>query len=169
MNDQLLHELADRVRHRFYGKYRGTVTEVDATTLRIRATVPAVLGTTPSGWCLPCVPYAGPGVGFFFLPEAGAAVWIEFEGGDVSYPIWTGCFWREGELPERASPTTRGLVTQAQHQLLFDDDAEEITLGDANGGTITMGSDGVTTARDGGTIAVGSDGVSINDDAFTVT
>jgi len=169
VNDQLLHELADRVRHRFYGKYRGIVTEVDATTLRIRATVPAVLGTTPTGWCLPCVPYAGSKVGFFFLPEAGAGVWIEFEGGDVSYPIWTGCFWRDDELPEQASPTTRGLVTKAQHQLLFDDDAEEVTLADANGGAIKMAGDGVTTTRDSGTVTVGSSGVSINDDAFQVS
>ena len=169
MNDQLLDELADRVRHRFYGKYRGIVTEVDETTLRVKATVPAVLATTPTGWCLPCVPYAGPKVGFFFLPEEGAAVWIEFEGGDVSYPIWTGCFWRAGELPEQASPTTRGLVTKAPHQLLFDDDAEEVTLGDSNGGTIKLDGDGVTATRDSGTVAVGSSGVSINDDAFTVS
>jgi uncharacterized protein involved in type VI secretion and phage assembly len=169
VNDHLLDELADRVRHRFYGKYRGIVTEVDEKTLRLKATVPAVLGTTPTGWCLPCVPYAGPNVGFFFLPEAGAAVWIEFEGGDVSYPIWTGCFWRDGELPEQASPTTRGLVTKASHQLLFDDDAEEVTLGDSNGGAIKLDADGVTTTRDSGTVAVGSSGVSINDDAFTVS
>jgi uncharacterized protein involved in type VI secretion and phage assembly len=169
VNDDLLRDLAHRVHHRFYGKYRGTVTAVDEKTLRIKATVPAVLGTTPTGWCLPCVPYAGSQVGFFFLPEAGAAVWIEFEGGDVSYPIWTGCFWREGELPAQATPTTRGLVTQAKHQLLFDDDAEEVTLGDANGGTIKLAGDGVTTTRDSGTVTIGSDGVSINDDAFKVS
>ena len=102
--DRLLFELADRLRNRFYGKYRGIVTAVDQATLRIKATVPAVLGTTPTGWCLPCVPYAGPGAGFFFVPDAGAAVWIEFEGGDVSYPIWSGCFWRAGELPADAAP-----------------------------------------------------------------
>ena len=102
--DRLLFELADRLHNRFYGKYRGIVTDVDQATLRIKATVPAVLGTTPTGWCLPCVPYAGPAVGFFFIPDAGAAVWIEFEGGDVSYPIWSGCFWRAGELPADAAP-----------------------------------------------------------------
>ena len=32
MNEQLVDELADRVRHRFYGKYRGVVTEVEALT-----------------------------------------------------------------------------------------------------------------------------------------
>ena len=38
--EQLLLDLSDRVRSRFYGKYRGTVTEVDAETLRIKAKVP---------------------------------------------------------------------------------------------------------------------------------
>ncbi len=131
--------------------------------------MPAVLGTTPSGWCLPCVPYAGPDVGFFFVPSAGAAVWIEFEGGDVSQPIWTGCFWRTGELPSEANPTTRGIVTAAPHQLLFDDNADEVTIGDSNGGTVAFGSSGVTTTRGKMSVAVADDGVSLNDDAFKVT
>jgi uncharacterized protein involved in type VI secretion and phage assembly len=169
MNEDLLFELADRVHNRFYGKYRGIVTDVDSSTLRIKATVPAVLGTTPTGWCQPCVPYAGPNVGFFFLPSTGAAVWIEFEGGDVSYPIWTGCFWRSGELPSDATPTTRGVVTEAPHKLLFDDDADEVTLEDSNGGTIAFDSDGVTTKRGSNSAAVTDSAVSINDDALKVT
>ena len=131
--------------------------------------MPAVLGTTPTGWCLPCVPYAGPGVGFFFLPDAGAAVWIEFEGGDVSYPIWAGCFWRAGELPADAAPTTRGIVTAAPHKLLFDDDDDEVTLADSNGGTVAFDSNGVTTSPRRQSVAVGDSAVSINDDAFKVT
>jgi uncharacterized protein involved in type VI secretion and phage assembly len=168
VNEQVLMELADRLRHRFYGKYRGIVTDVDSSTLRIKATVPAVLGTTETGWCLPCVPYAGKDVGFFFLPDTGAAVWIEFEGGDVSYPIWTGCFWRSGEVPSDASPTTRGVVTAAPHKMLFDDDGDEVHVEDSNGGKLAFTSDGVKTSTDSASVAVGSDGVSINDDAFKV-
>jgi uncharacterized protein involved in type VI secretion and phage assembly len=169
MNEELLFDLADRLQHRFYGKYRGIVTEVDSSTLRIKATVPSVLGTTPTGWCQPCVPYAGPSVGLFFVPDQGAAVWIEFEGGDVSYPIWVGCFWRAGELPSEATPTTRGIVTSAPHQLLFDDDADEVTLGDSNGGSVKFDSSGVTTTRSSMSVAVADGGVSVNNDAFKVT
>jgi uncharacterized protein involved in type VI secretion and phage assembly len=169
MNEDLLFELADRVHSRFYGKYRGIVTDVDSSTLRIKATVPAVLGTIPTGWCQPCVPYAGPDVGFFFAPSTGAAVWIEFEGGDVSYPIWTGCFWRAGELPSDASPTMRGIVTEAPHKLLFDDDADEVTVEDSNGGSVAFDSDGVTTTRGSNSVAVTDSAVSVNDDALKVT
>jgi uncharacterized protein involved in type VI secretion and phage assembly len=169
MNEDLLFELADRLLNRFYGKYRGIVTDVDTSTLRVKATVPAVLGVTPTGWCQPCVPYAGPNVGFFFLPEPGAAVWIEFEGGDVSYPIWTGCFWREGELPAEASPTVRGIVTAAPHQLLFDDDTDEVSLGDSNGGSVVLDSSGVTTTRGSKSVAVTDASVAVNSDAFKVS
>ncbi|MGO9152918.1 phage baseplate assembly protein V [Mycobacterium sp.] len=168
MNEDLLFELAERLQNRFYGKYRGTVIDVDAPTLRIRATVPAVLGTTPTGWCLPCVPYAGPDVGFFFVPSPGAGVWIEFEGGDVSQPIWSGCYWRKGELPSEANPTTRGIVTQAPHQLLFDDNADAVTISDSNGGTVAFDSSGVKTTRGTMSVAVADDAVAVNDDAFKV-
>ncbi len=169
MSDDLLYDLADRLAHRFYGKYRGIVTDVDAATMRIKATVPAILGSAASGWCMPCVPYAGPQVGFFFLPEPGTGVWIEFEGGDVSYPIWTGCFWHAGDVPAEAGAKVRGIVTGAPHQLLFDDDADEVTLGDANGGTVVLNSDGITATRGTSTVAVSDSSVSVNNGALEVT
>ena len=82
-----------------YGKYRGLVLEVnDPEGLgRIRASLPA-LGVD-TGWALPCIPGAGPGSGHLVLPPPGAAVWIEFEAGDVDSPIWSGGFWQQGEAP----------------------------------------------------------------------
>jgi hypothetical protein len=41
MNEMMLQDVLDHVRNRFYGKYRGTVTEVDAATMRLKANVPA--------------------------------------------------------------------------------------------------------------------------------
>ncbi len=85
----------------FYGKYRGTVANaVDPMQQgRIQVQVPAVLGEGQMSWAMPCVPYAGPGVGFFAIPPVGANIWVEFEGGDPDYPIWSGCFWGIGEVP----------------------------------------------------------------------
>jgi hypothetical protein len=86
---------------RFFGKYRGKVKgNVDPLLLgRIQVSVPAVFGSLGSGWAMPCVPYAGKGVGLFAIPPVGANVWVEFEGGDPDYPIGSGCFWGEGKLP----------------------------------------------------------------------
>jgi hypothetical protein len=87
----------------FFGKYRGKV-ENNLDPLqqgRLQVSCPAVLGHGRLSWAMPCVPYAGPGVGFFAIPPIGAKVWVEFEGGDPDYPIWSGCFWGQGEAPAR--------------------------------------------------------------------
>jgi hypothetical protein len=88
----------------YFGKYRGKVTNnIDPMMLgRVQVKVPAVLGEGSLSWATPCVPYAGSGVGFFLIPPVDANVWVEFEGGDIDYPIWSGCFWGTGEVP--ASP-----------------------------------------------------------------
>ncbi len=165
--DELL-ELAERLRSRFYGKYRGTVTDVDSSTLRIKANVPSVLGDVPTGWCMPCVPYAGPDVGFAFLPEVGAGVWIEFEGGDVSYPIWTGCYWRSDEIPSDATPTVKTIVTKAGSKVLLDDDGSTITISDDSQNTVTLGSDGISLSRGASSVAVSDSEVNVNDGALEV-
>jgi Type VI secretion system/phage-baseplate injector OB domain len=168
VNERLLQELAGHVQGKFFGKYRGIVTAVDASTMRIRASVPAVLCGTDSGWCMPCVPYAGKNVGFFFLPSVGAMVWIEFEGGDLSYPIWSGCFWSAGDIPSDASATTRGIVTSAPHKLLFDDSGNSVTITDSNNGTVALDSTGISLKRASNSAVVSPSSVSINNDAFTV-
>jgi len=85
----------------FFGKYRGTVSNnIDPQQQgRIQVSVPAVLGEGSLSWAMPCAPYAGSGVGSFTVPPVGANVWVEFEGGDADYPIWSGCFWGVGEVP----------------------------------------------------------------------
>jgi hypothetical protein len=85
----------------YFGKYRGKVeNNIDPMQLgRIQVSVPDVLGDGSLSWAMPCVPYAGSGVGLFLVPPTGANVWVEFEGGDPDYPIWSGCFWGVGEIP----------------------------------------------------------------------
>jgi hypothetical protein len=84
-----------------YGKYRGKVeNNIDPLQLgRLQVSAPAVLGEGTLSWAMPCVPYGGNGVGFFAIPPVGANVWVEFEGGDPDWPIWSGCFWGTGEVP----------------------------------------------------------------------
>ncbi|SHN13572.1 phage baseplate assembly protein V [Cryptosporangium aurantiacum] len=142
---------------RFYGKYEGVVTDVtDPEKIgRIRARVPALLGEdVDTGWALPCVPVGGTAkVGMLFLPAIGATVWIEFAGGDVSRPIWSGTFWSAPEStggaddlgteagPEAptaddgkdATATLAVLRTSSGHELTFDDDGQVVLLANGNG------------------------------------
>ena len=102
---------------------------------RLQAFVPRVLGEIPTGWAKPCVPYAGPTSGFFSVPPVGAGVWIEFEGGDVSMPIWAGCYWGSAELPMKppgspSQPTTRIWRTETGLTVVMDDVAQTISLTD---------------------------------------
>ena len=89
------------VTNRFYGKYRGqVVNNIDPLALgRLQVKVPSVLGANSLNWALPCVPYAGAGVGMLMIPPIDASIWVEFEAGDINYPIWSGCFWETGQMP----------------------------------------------------------------------
>jgi hypothetical protein len=138
--EQALTGALERQTDRFYGKYRGIVTvNVDPMNLgRLQALVPEVLGEVPSSWALPCAPYAGTGAGFFAIPQVGAGVWIEFEAGDVSRPIWSGAWWATGEIPmdEKAvpaQPTTKILRSDFGLLIALDDVAQTITISDGLG------------------------------------
>lgn len=53
----------------FFGKYRGKV-ENNLDPLqqgRVQVSVPAVLGEGRASWAMPCVPFAGNGVGLFLI------------------------------------------------------------------------------------------------------
>ncbi len=141
--ERLVVELAEQTRTRFYGKYRGVVSDVnDPENMgRLRARVPEVLGNLESPWALPCAPYSGNGLGVYTVPPAGAGVWIEFEAGDPSRPIWTGCWWGKGQLPKNeegteATPAIKIIRTERGTMLTMDDDNHVISLSDENGNNI---------------------------------
>lgn len=128
-------------REKLYGKFRGFVDSTDDQEKRGRITafVPEVLGDQPTGWAEPCVPYGGDGSGFFSVPRPRSRVWIEFEAGDVSRPIWTGCYWGVGEAP---IPPPSGPLGDQNRKIwrsdvgltvVLDDTNERITLTDADG------------------------------------
>jgi uncharacterized protein involved in type VI secretion and phage assembly len=183
MNDELIARLIDRVEHRFYGKYRGLVSDnQDPENLgRIKATVPAVLGAEVTGWALPCVPYGGDSEqGLFAIPEVGAGVWIEFEAGDLSYPIWVGTWWSAGEVPESATPEKKVLKTKSGNKIVLDDTSgsEVIEISDASGSNVVkLDANAIEITRDSNTVKIdgsaielsrGGKSVKITDSSVTV-
>jgi hypothetical protein len=130
----------ERHTDRFYGKYRGlVVNNTDPLSLgRLQATVPEVLGEVPTGWAVPCAPYTGPQAGFFAVPPPSAGVWIEFEAGDPSRPIWVGGWWGTAEVPMKpqgvpSQPTTKILRSDVGLLIALDDTAQTIAVSDAAG------------------------------------
>lgn len=171
--ESLLVELAEYVRNRYFGKYRGLVNEVeDATgpdTLgRVKAEVPEVYGAMVSPWALPAVPFAGKGHGLVVLPEVGDGVWIEFEAGDISRPVWTGCWWASGELPAPGAGKVRALVTSGGHKVVLDDEAKKLQLLHPGGAEFTMTDNDITLKIGSSQIVLSSSGVSVNNGALEV-
>ena len=146
----------------YYGKFRGKVVDpLDPLQLgRIIALVPAI-SEMPLNWALPAAPYAGRGVGFFAMPPIGANVWIEFEGGDVDYPIWTGCFWGEGEVPaEPAVPTTTILKTTFGTFSINDLDAElKLSLNEVS---ISITQEAITLSHAPSTVEITPEGITVS-------
>ena len=141
--ERLVVELAELTRHRYYGKYRGIVEDVnDSDDLgRLRARVPEVLGDVVSPWALPAGPYAGENIGCYIVPKVGSGVWMEFEAGDPSRPIWSGAWWAKDELPKKAGgsatkPTLKILRSEEGLQLTLDDADKTIGLSDADGNNV---------------------------------
>src|SRR4051812_34038784 len=141
LTDALTH--TERDTGRFFGKYRGFVTDnQDPLGMgRLQARVPDVLHDVPSTWALPCAPYAGPNAGFFTVPPKDAGVWIEFEAGDTSHPIWTGAWWGPNEVPKDeqstpVKPETKILRSDKGLLMALNDTAQTITVADASGANL---------------------------------
>ena len=173
--EKVVADLLQKVERRFYGKYRGFVvnTEDPKRLGRVRLQVPSVLGReVVTGWAMPCVPYGGQkNQGFLSIPEVGAGVWVEFEEGDLEFPIWVGTFWSEpggeSEIPllngadgkelknEQKPPTRKIIKTQKGHTLQFEDaDGEEMVtiiqrINKDLCNFITLKNDGITISSAG--------------------
>lgn len=159
MSQDAIDDIHAWIKSHFFGKFRGKVVsnEDDTNRGRLKVTVPAVLDTLEV-WAMPCVPYAGDQVGFYVLPENESGVWVEFEGGDPSFPIWSGCFWADNELPADASAPTMKILRSKTAQWQLDDDAGEVIVTNDNDATATWASD-VTIEAGGSTQTIGSSGV----------
>ena len=157
--DHLLESLYQQLCSKRYGKYRATVIDRDDPQGkgRLRLQIPAVLGDQESGWALPCFANGGSSdVGSITIPELNAHVWVEFEAGDPSLPIWTGTFFgQEDDLPQEAqiSPpdarvvkTPKGSVFAISDQ----DGSESILLKHFSGQKLEMDAGGNVTIENTG-------------------
>jgi hypothetical protein len=140
----------------FYGKHRGKVIQnVDPLQLgRIQVNVPSVMGVTGFDWALPAAPVAGIGSGIYAVPPIAANVWVEFERGDPNLPIWTGCFWDQGEVPPMAlaPPGVDHVLLQTKQQ-----NAVHVV----DGPSPPLASGGILLQSGSSMITIGPDGVKI--------
>jgi hypothetical protein len=169
---------------RFHGKYRGTVVNnLDPEQRgRIQAMVPAVSNVMLSNWAMPCVPMAGKEQGVFMVPQVGAGVWIEYEGGDPDKPIWVGGYWGSvAEVPKLALapppiPPGQNIVIQStlQNMVIISDAAPTpvtggIMLKSTTGAMIVVNDTGIYISNGkGAAITLIGPTVTINNGALVV-
>jgi uncharacterized protein involved in type VI secretion and phage assembly len=186
--ERIVADLVEKTERRFYGKYRGiVVNNQDPMTIgRLKVRIPSVLGdSVVSGWATPCAPFGGAAdQGFLFIPDVGAGVWMEFEEGDLEFPIWAGTYWSqpgsESEMPkpnqgsdgsEQSSvqnpPTSKIIKTAKGHTVQMEDadGAETILIREgAKGHFITMDKNGITVKdAQSNTIQFNGNGITIQD------
>jgi len=171
LHKAVLH-LAQEHQRRYYGKFRGIVTDNNDPDKqgRIRAKVAELFGTEQTGWAMPCVHYAPPGHGMLHLRELDSNVWIEFEAGDPSRPIWAGCWWPANKAVPISSPAVKTFETAAGNRITLDDTSgsETVSLQDKNGATVTLNQQGIELKKGGMSLQISDSQVAINGTSLTV-
>lgn len=124
-------------------KYKGTVKNInDPDGLgRIKVQIAGFehsFDETP--WSYPASPFAGPGYGFYCLPQAGDEVLVEMAA-DGTW-IWTGFLWTgRNPVPEEGSADDRLFKTPSGHILRFTEGGD-INIENSTGSRVTLKSDG---------------------------
>lgn len=139
-----LDRIVEAMTTRYFGKYRGEVTDTQDPVKRgrVKVRVPAVMGEKEL-WAMPCAPYAGDALGFFAIPPAGTAVWCEFEGGEINQPIWSGCFWKDGEIDSADAKEGVFFLKTPGLTLRVDNDSGEVVIESSAGAKVTLSQDGI--------------------------
>jgi len=158
----------------YYGVYRAEVVSTDAPDNagtpdpmgRIRVRVPAVgdrSGESRMAW--PVVPSAGDGYGLKVIPPVGGHVYVVFENGRLTAPLWIGSWWTRGEVPsDLEAAEAQGWITPAGHKLVMDGSSgsETVLLEHTSGARLEIDSDGnvAVEAASGAKVTLGPSGAS---------
>lgn len=153
----------------YYGNYRGVVvTNADPEGLgRVQVRIPQISGDNRSKyWAWPKGNAAGEDFGDFFPPPAGATVWVEFENGNPSHPIYSGGHW--GASAQRVPTSTGGnpqkrVRSSEKWEIEMDDDGDICRIRSKSGGhKIEITGEGNITLEGGGNVAISCVGFALN-------
>jgi len=131
--------------HRYYGVYPGKVTSNSDADGKGR--IFCILPVTGSSkeypiWIRSAVSGGSRG-GFVSVPEADDLVWVIFENGDLSKPVYIGAQPKNGAYyPGLSGVEKRGIQTPKGHIFRIDDGNDTITLEHTSGARVQIAGDG---------------------------
>ena len=98
-----------------------------------------------SPWIRSVNPYSANGRGFYFIPEIGDEVLVEFEGGDAEKPYVVGSLYHGKNKPHDAWPNNdnsiKGIVTKSNLRIEFDEGKKVTTIDTPGGNKIVVSDD----------------------------
>lgn len=158
----------------YLSKYRGFVlnNEDEKTRGRLQVYIPAIHGKnkTSKKWCLPSGMMAGIGNGWYWLPQKDDPVWIEFEGGNPEFPIWSYGWYKDGASPEGSGPKKMVFQSVEGSRLEFDDDEKKVLLKRKDGQEIEITDSKINIGTAGGAsepVVLGDKNAGVHSDHLT--
>jgi len=164
---------------RYYSRYRGIVVDNDdpLSMNRLKVAIPDIDGGIIL-WAEPIGQHGSVDSGFKYLtPKIKDLVWVSFECGNPSKPLWEYLGWGVLEIPqELAKPNTLGFITPNGNKVFLDEDDGELIVS-VHGSVIVQSIDGDIQLKSKGSIFLdpdeglfvhdGSNGGVINIDQLT--
>jgi hypothetical protein len=155
-----------------FGRYRGLVREIGtgANLGLIKVIIPGIYGSRElSPWAEPAPALAGPGYGALILPQEDDYVWVDFEEGNPSSPVWSGACWASPEeVPSDLGPQARGLRSPQGHRVIVDDENDSIQIIHRTGARLVIEDKTITLQAAKGKIVLSESGIDFNDGAAKV-
>ena len=88
-------------------------------------------GEQLSPWIRMIQPYAGSSKGFYFIPEVGEEVMVDFENGNAERPFVLGAHYN-GAAKSGYNPTTKAIHTKSGTKILLNDAEGSVRIEDAS-------------------------------------
>ena len=116
---------------RFYSLYRAVVVQNDdpLASNRLKVAIPGIQGGETL-WALPRNQHGSEQTGFKYLaPAIGDIVYVSFEAGDPSKPLWEYHSWASGQMPKGLdAPYLCGFITPNGISVIFNDSSGTLDL-----------------------------------------
>lgn len=112
---------------------------------RLKLMIPGISDESVDYWTKPLGMFSGKNYGMKAIPQKGAVVYVMFEMGDPSKPVWLQGYFGLGEMPEGYdNPAHYWFVTPGGASFEIHDEDGELTINDHHGNSVELNENGIS-------------------------